>query len=99
LLKYLKVVKESEVNGSSRPNETQMIMLKDIKSNLLPNILLRKMALTTKQKIFSLVSKKDLLKIIMVLVIHYNLELHQMEVKNIFLSGNLEKKKSLYGST
>jgi hypothetical protein len=50
LLKYLKVVKESEVNGSSRPNETQMIMLKDIKSNLLPNILLRKMALTTKQK-------------------------------------------------
>jgi hypothetical protein len=49
LLKYLKIVKESDVNGSSKLNKTQMIMLKDISSDLLPNVLLRKMTLTTKK--------------------------------------------------
>jgi hypothetical protein len=40
-------------------------------------------------KIFSHVSSKDSFRIIMVLVAHYNLELHQMDVKTIFLNGNL----------
>jgi hypothetical protein len=38
---------------------------------------------------FSPVSCKDSLKIIMALVAHYNLELHQMDVKTTFLNGDL----------
>jgi hypothetical protein len=42
-------------------------------------------------KTFSPVSYKDSFKIIMALVAHYNLELHQMDVKTAFLNGDLEK--------
>jgi hypothetical protein len=38
---------------------------------------------------FSSVSSKDSFRIIMTLVAHYNLELHQMDVKTAFLNGNL----------
>jgi hypothetical protein len=38
---------------------------------------------------FSLVSCKDSLRIIMVLVAHYDLELHQIDVKTVFLNGDL----------
>jgi hypothetical protein len=38
---------------------------------------------------FSPVSCKDSFRIIMVLVAHYNLELHQMDVKTAFLNGDL----------
>jgi hypothetical protein len=38
---------------------------------------------------FSPVSCKDSLKIIMALVAHYNLELHQMDVKTTFLNRDL----------
>jgi len=40
---------------------------------------------------FSPVSKKDSFKIIMTLVAHYDLELHQMDVKTAFLNENLEE--------
>jgi len=39
---------------------------------------------------FSLVSRKDFFIIIMALVVHYDLELHQMDVKTVFLNGDLE---------
>ena len=42
-------------------------------------------------RVFSLVSCKDSFRIIMVLVAHYDLELHQMDVKTTFLNGDLEK--------
>ena len=38
---------------------------------------------------FSPVSKKDSFRIIMALVAHYDLEVHQMDVKTDFLHGNL----------
>jgi hypothetical protein len=40
---------------------------------------------------FSLIFKKDSFRIVMVLVAHYNLELHQMDVKNVFLNGDLQE--------
>jgi len=40
---------------------------------------------------FSPVSKKDSFRIIIALVAHYDLELHQMDVKISFLNGNLEE--------
>jgi hypothetical protein len=40
---------------------------------------------------FPQVSKKDSFRIIMALVAHFDLELHQINVKTIFLNGDLEK--------
>ncbi|KAL0455815.1 UNVERIFIED_CONTAM: Retrovirus-related Pol polyprotein from transposon TNT 1-94 [Sesamum latifolium] len=40
---------------------------------------------------FSPVSKKDLLRTIMVLVAHFDMDLHQLDVKTTFLNGELEE--------
>ncbi|RZB86036.1 Retrovirus-related Pol polyprotein from transposon TNT 1-94 [Glycine soja] len=40
---------------------------------------------------FSLVSQKDSFRIIMALVTHYDLKLHKMDVKTVFLNGDLEE--------
>ena len=40
---------------------------------------------------FSPVSKKDSLRVIMALIVHFDLELHQMDVKMTFLNGELEE--------
>ena len=42
-------------------------------------------------KTFSPVSCKDSFRIIMALVAHYDLELHQMDVKMAFLNGDLKE--------
>ena len=40
---------------------------------------------------FTPVSKKDSFRIVMALVAHFDLELHQMDVKTTFLDGDLEE--------
>ena len=40
---------------------------------------------------FSPILKKDSLRIIMALVVHYDLELHQMDIKTTFLNDDLEE--------
>ncbi|KAL6326140.1 hypothetical protein AAG906_001015 [Vitis piasezkii] len=40
---------------------------------------------------FSPVSSNDSFRIIMALVAHYDLELHQMDVKTVFLNGNIDE--------
>ena len=40
---------------------------------------------------FSPISTKDSFRIIMALVAHYNLELHQMDMKITFLNGDIEE--------
>ena len=40
-------------------------------------------------RVFSSVSYKDSFRIIMALVAHYDLELHQIDVKTAFLNGDL----------
>jgi Reverse transcriptase (RNA-dependent DNA polymerase) len=42
-------------------------------------------------EIFSPVSMKDSFRIIMVLVAHFDLELHQMDVNTAFLNGNIDE--------
>ena len=41
--------------------------------------------------IFSHVSKNDSFRIIMALVAHFDMELHQMDVKTVFLNGDLDE--------
>ena len=43
------------------------------------------------QETFSPVSRKDSLRIVMALVAHFDLELHQMDVKTAFLNGDLQE--------
>ena len=45
---------------------------------------------------FSQVSKKDSFKIVMALLAHYDIELHQMYVKTAFLNGDLHE--NVYGA-
>ena len=49
-------------------------------------------------RVFSLVSCMDSFRIIMVLMAHFDLEIHQMNVKTTFLNEYLYKKR-LYGTT
>lgn len=43
------------------------------------------------KEIFSLVLLKDSFKNIMALVVYFNLELHQMNIKIIFLNGDINE--------
>ena len=83
------VVKQSGVNGSLRPSATLMTVLNGTRPDLLPNVSLRKMVLI-KTRPFRLFPPKNSFRIIMAMVAHYDLELHQMNVKTTFLNGKLE---------
>lgn len=66
-----------------------MAILNDINSELLPRDTLKKKGIDYEET-FSPVSKKDSLRIILVSVTHYDLELHQMNVKSVFLNVDLK---------
>lgn len=76
-------------NGSLlRLNVTQKEIIKNIRSDLLSKILLKKMVLIAE----SLPNfKTDSLRIILTLVARYGFQLYQMDVKNVFLNGDLEE--------
>ena len=65
-------------------------ILIDIKQDLQPKDSLNKEGIDYHDT-FSLISKKDSFWIIMTLVAHFNMELHQMDVKTTFLNGDLEE--------
>ena len=65
-------------------------MSKDTRSGQLQKDTLKKKRIDYKET-FSPVSKKDSLRIVMTLVAHFDLELHQMDVKTAFLNGDLHE--------
>ena len=77
-----------DVNGSLRQRKTHWATLRDKRQDLLQRDSLRKKEYT---KTFSPVSKKGSLHVIMALVAHFDLDLHQMDVKTTFLNGDLEE--------
>ena len=82
--------KQQAVNGSTRQNMTPKGMQKGIKHDLWQYALSKKNEQIT-MRVFSPVLCKDSFRIIMVLMAHYDLELHQMDIKTIFLNGDLYK--------
>ena len=46
---------------------------------------------TDYKETFSPISSKDSFRTIMALVAHFDLELHQMDVKTVFLNGDIEE--------
>lgn len=56
---------------------------------MLLNVFAQKNVIDYKE-IFSPTSKKESLRIIMVLVAHYDLELYQMDIKTAFLNDDIE---------
>ena len=57
---------------------------------MLPKVILIKDSIDYKET-FSQVSKKDSLRIILALVAHFDLELHQMDMKIAFLNDDLKE--------
>ena len=63
--------------------------MKGIRLDLSPKVTHKRMTLTIK-RFFSPIQRRTL-RIVMPLVVDYDLELHQMDVKTVFLNGELKK--------
>ncbi|RDX98066.1 hypothetical protein CR513_19066, partial [Mucuna pruriens] len=61
------------------------------KARLVAKVFTQKEGIDYKET-FSLVSSKDSFRTIMTLVTHFDLELHQMDVKTAFLNGDIDEK-------
>ena len=90
LVEFLEGCKRVGCKWVFRLSVTLKVILNVTRPDLLPKILLRKMVLIIR-KLFCLFLEKDSLRIIMALVAHYDLELHQMNVKIVFLNNDLEE--------
>src|ERR1035438_54965 len=84
LFHCLKIRKPLVANGYLRLNGILKAMLKNTKR------VTQKEGINYKET-FSPVSSKDSLRIILALVAHYDLELHQMDVKTAFLNGDIDE--------
>jgi hypothetical protein len=67
-----------------------MVMLNDRKLDLWPMVSSKKKGIDYHET-FSPISKKDSFRIIMALEAHFDLELHQMDVKTAFQNDNFEE--------
>ncbi|KAL9252624.1 Retrovirus-related Pol polyprotein from transposon TNT 1-94-like protein [Drosera capensis] len=76
-------------NGYLKPRRIQNIIR--LKARLVAKGYTQKEGIDFKDT-FSPVLSKDSLRIIMILVAHFDLELHQMDVKTTFLNGDIEEK-------
>ena len=83
--------KQQAVNGSTKQNVTLKGMQKDIKHDLW-RYALRKENEQITMRVFSPVLCKDSFRIIMVLMAHYDLGLHKMDVETAFLNEDLYEK-------
>lgn len=84
----LKDVKESVVNGSLRQCDSKD-NVKQYKAKFVVKSFTPKEGITYKET-FSSLSKNSSLRIIMALMSHYDLELHEMDVKMTFLNRSLD---------
>ena len=66
-----------------------LVISSDIKLDLQLRVILKKGI--NYHETFSLAYKKDSFRIIMALIAHFDLELHQMNVKTTFLNGDMEE--------
>ena len=80
--------KQQTINGFTRQNVIPKGMQKDIKHDLW-QYALRKENEQITMRVFSPVLCKDSFRIIRVLMAYYDLELHQIDVKTVFLNGDL----------
>ena len=60
------------------------------KAHLVTKVFIQKEGINYKET-FSPTSTKDSFRIIMTLVVHFDLELHHMDVKTTFLNGNIDE--------
>ena len=89
-MKFPKKPKQQAVNGSIRQNMTPRVILKDSKPDSWLKASPRGKALII-MRLSRMFPRKDSFRIIMALVAHFNLELHQMDVKTVFLNGDLHE--------
>ena len=83
------------VNGFTKPDETHPLISNDTMLDLLLRVLLLKKGIDYHET-FSLVSKKDSFRIIMAMIPHMDLDLHQMDVNRTFLNEDLKEEVYMY---
>ncbi|RDX77681.1 hypothetical protein CR513_42158, partial [Mucuna pruriens] len=87
-------IENCQFSGSKKSQKTKRDSKGNIeryKARLIAKGFIQKDGIDYKET-FSLVSKKDPLRIVLALIAHYDLALHQMDVKTTFMNGDLEEK-------